>query len=176
MARKPKKEAAPAADTDLDDDIQEQTIAVARETLTGDIRDFVLDRLRHEQDKKPWHQRSEADQRDTVHSVESGVREAITKAIEILAAGGRRTIKATLDQVTVKDGVVGKLVLSRHDPLRHALFDSVGSTVLIVVADPDDFTGERAPVEIHPDQGDLERIGEAGVVHSEIGTVEKPFH
>ena len=43
------------------------TLALATETLTGDIRDFILDRLRHEQDRRPWHQRSETEQRDTVH-------------------------------------------------------------------------------------------------------------
>ena len=140
MARKPRTKIND--DTPMDeDDISAATLALATETLTGDIRDFILDRLRHEQDRRPWHQRSEAEQRDTVHRVESAVHELVTKAIELMAAGGRRTIAATLDQVTVKDGVTGKLVLSRHDPLRHRLFDSVGSRVLVVVADPEDFTG-----------------------------------
>lgn len=176
MAPKKKKDSVVPTPDGFDDEIAQQTAAVAAETLTGDLRDFVLDRLRHEQDKRPWDKRSEAEQRDTVHRVEAAVREIVAKAIEILAAGGRRTIRATLDQVTVKDGIVGKLVMMKSDPLRHQLFDSVGNAVLIVVADPEEFTGERAEVKIAPDQGDLEAVEKAGMVHSEIGTVEKPFH
>ena len=84
---------------------------------------------------------------------------------------------ATLDQVTVKDGIVGKIVMMKSDPLRHQLSDSVGSQILIVVADPDEFTGERAPAKITPDQGDLEE--RVGVVHSLSDSAEtandKPF-
>lgn len=180
MAPKKKKDSVVPTADDFDEEIEQQTAAVAEETLTGDLRDFILDRLRHEQDKRPWDKRSEAEQRDTVHRVESAVREMVGKAIEVLAAGGRRTIRATLDQVTVKDGIVGKLVMMKSDPLRHQLFDSVGNAVLIVVADPEEYTGERAAVAIAPDQGDIERIAKAGVVHSEPdateGASDKPFH
>lgn len=174
---KKQKDSVVPGPEDFDEAIEQQTQKVAMETLTGDVRDFILDRLRHEQDKRPWDKRSEAEQRDTVHRVETAVREIVTRAIEILAAGGRRTIKATLDQVTVKDGIVGKLVMMKSDPLRHRLFDSVGDSVLLVVADPEEFTGEREEVRITPDQGDLER---STVVHSQSDAAEasgdKPFH
>ena len=163
-------------DFTIDPDAASAAIDVATETLTGDIRDFILDRLRHEQSKAPWHQRAEADQRDTVHQVETAVERVIRKAVELIAAQGRRTIRATLEQVTVKDGITGKIVLSKFDEQRHALMDATGATILIVVADPDSFTGERAPVEILPDQMEL-GAGEAGVLveHSEAdGT--SPFH
>lgn len=177
MAKKPKKQ-EPEVDQLIDDEVTDLTVQVAIKTLTGDMRDFILDRLRHEQDKRAWHMRSEAEQRDTVHKVESAVHEIVTKAVEIIAAGGRRTIRATLDQVTVKDGIVGKIVMMKSDPLRHQLADSVGAQILIVVADPDEFTGERAPAKITPDQGDLEE--RVGVVHSQPdsteGNAEKPFH
>lgn len=177
MAKKPKKQET-EVDQLIDDEVTDLTVQVAIKTLTGDMRDFILDRLRHEQDKRAWHMRSEAEQRDTVHKVESAVHEIVTKAVEIIAAGGRRTIRATLDQVTVKDGIVGKIVMMKSDPLRHQLADSVGAQILIVVADPDEFTGERAPAKITPDQGDLEE--RVGVVHSQPdsteGNAEKPFH
>ncbi len=177
MAR-PKKNAdavPPPIEDDIEDDLSPQTLHLAVETLTGDIRDFMLDRLKHEQNKRPWHERSEADQRDTVHMVEVAVRDVVTKAVEIIAASGRRTIKAKLAQVVVKDGMKAQLELSRFDELRHALSDSVGKQVLIVVADPDDFTGERAPVEIKADQGDL--VKEAMAVHSATDDApEVPFH
>jgi glutamate 5-kinase len=159
-----------AADHEEPDDT---TIDIAAETLTGDMRDFMLDRLRHEQNKRPWHERSEAEQRDTVHQVESACREMARKAVEIIAAGGLRTIKATIEQVTVKDGIKATLTMSKFDENRHNLIDATGSTVLIVVADPEDFTGERAPVEIKPDNPGLPL--DVHVVHS-TEEAEAPFH
>ena len=151
-----------------------QSLAV--DTLTGDVRDFILDRLRHEQSKMAWHQRSESDQRDTVQQVEAAVREAMTKAVELIAGHGRRTIKATLDSVTVKDGIKATLIISKFDEHRLALVDSTGHTVLVVVADVDAFTGEREPVDIAPDQGDL--VEKVGAVHSaaEDNHADAPFH
>jgi hypothetical protein len=175
MARKPKNAPADTAITDdgIDEIEQAAAVSVAADTLSGDLRDFILDRLRHEQSKQPWHMRSEDDQRDTVHTVEAAVREVVTKAVTVIASAGRRTIAATLEQVTVKDGIVGKLVMSKHDALRHALFDAVGSRVLIVVADAEEFEGEKAPVDITPDQGDIERVS---VLHSTDDERETPFH
>lgn len=143
-------------------------IDLATATLTGDVRDFILDRLRYEQDKRPWHLRSEADQRDTVHRVESAVQDIVRRAVELIAAQGNRTIKATIEQVTVKDGIKAVLTMSRSDEQRHNLIDSVGFTVLIVVADPAEYVGERAPVEIKLDQPELLNA-EVGAAHAEAG-------
>lgn len=152
-------------DFTLTDTPPDDVVSIAVETLTGDMRDFILDRLRHEQSKRPWHERSEADQRDTVHQVETAVQRVVRTAVELIAAQGLRTIKATLEQVTVKDGIKATLTMSKFDEERHTLIDATGATVLVVVADPEQFTGERAPVEIKPDQPEFS----AGVpvVHSE---------
>lgn len=146
---------------------------LAAETLTGDLRDFILDRLKHEQSKQPWHQRSESDQREAVHQVESAVRHAVTEAVEIIAGHGRRTIKATIEQITIKDGYKAVLTASKHDESRHHLADAQGKTVLIVVADPDEFTGERAEVEISPDQATL--LGDGVMVQHSDDDHEAPF-
>lgn len=152
-----------------------EMITMAADTLTGDVRDFVLDRIRHEQDKRPWDQRSEAEQRDTIHRVETMARDLVVRAVELIAAEGRRTIKATLEQVTIKDGIKATVTLSKFDPQRHCLMDAQGASILIVVADADEFTGERAEVQVKPDQAEL--IGDAGVVHSAAdGAADTPFH
>lgn len=158
-----------------DDDAQrEQAIEVAAETLTGDMRDFILDRLKHEGSKRPWHERSEGDQRDVVHQVEVACEEMVRKCVEIIAAQGLRTIKATLDKITIKDGIKGEVSCSKFDEARHLLCDAQGKTVLIVVADPAEFTGEREPVQIRPDQATL--LGDGVMaVHSETDGAA-PFH
>lgn len=143
---------------------REQAVEIAADTLTGDVRDFILDRLKHEQNKRPWHERSEAEQRETVHAVEAAVQRVVRQAIELLASNGRPTIKATVEQVVIKEGIKAVLTLPRSSEQRHALADATGFTVLLVVADPANFTGEREPVAITPDQADLV---DAMVVHAQ---------
>jgi hypothetical protein len=177
MGRPKKSDSTPTTPMvrEIDDEDMQHAVELAADTLTGDIRDFILDRLRYEQDKRPWNARGEDEQRRTVQVVEEAVRKHVTAAIEIIAAGGRRTVSAVLSQVLVKDGLKGVIELSRFDDRRHQLIDSVGSRVLIVVADPTDYEGERAPVEIKPDQGDL--VAEAMAVHSTAdGTADLTFH
>ncbi len=178
MAKKPKtKDAAEAAATlEEDNDVSQLTIDVAVKTAVGDSRDHFLNMLRHEQDKRPWHMRSEAEQRDTAHKVETFFHDLFGRLIEIIAADGKKAIRATLEKATVKDGITAQIVMSKSDPLRHLLLDSTGSQILIIVADADQYGGERAPVKITPDQGDLERVE---VVHSLSDAAEaandKPF-
>ena len=166
----PAQEPIEATDTDILINVEDFAV----ETLTGDTRDFILDRLRHEQSKAPWHQRSEADQRDTVHQVEAHVQAMVKRAVELIAAQGRRSIRATLEQVTIKDGIKATVSLSKFDEQRHSLVDAQGASILIVVADPEEFQGERAPAEITPDQGKLPV--DAAVVHSAADGADAPFH
>jgi hypothetical protein len=177
---RPRKNGAETApqESHLDDAFEDAydepaTIEFAAETVTGDLRDFILDRLRHEQEKRPWHLRSESAQRDTVHEVEAAVGDAVRRVVELIASGGRPAIKAKLESVTVKDGIKAVLVLSRFDEQRHGLVDATGSAVLIVVADSAEFTGERAPAGIRPDQASL--LGDVAVVHSTPDSASSPF-
>ena len=157
MARKKNGTAAKITEIDpgqyLDHDSDFLGIApeIAAETLTGDLRDLILDTLRHEQDKRPWHLRSEVQQRETVSRVETAVHEWVRKAVELIAAGGRKTMKATIEQVVVKDGIKAVLTMSKFDELRHHLVDAQGKAVLLVVADTEELAGERAPAAINPD-------------------------
>lgn len=157
--------------------VEPDAIELAAATLTGDLRDFILDRLRHEQSKRPWHERTESEQRATVHDVDAAVRRVVQGVIETIAAGGRKTIKATLESVTVKDGIKAVLLLSKSDEERHKLIDATGDRVLIVVADADEFTGERDPVEIKPDQPEMFKGGNgAGVMAEHSESDASPFH
>ena len=55
------------------------------------------------------------------------------------------------------------LQLSRHDPMRHELIDSVGKAVVIVVADAEQFMGQRAPAKPDPKEPPLP-LGDDGNV------------
>ena len=180
MAKKPTA-AARAAQMNEDEatahrerliEAQEAAKELSASSLTAGIRDFILDRLKQEQNKRPWHERSEYDQRDTVQAVEAAVRELTQKAIEIIASGGMNTMIATLEQVTVKDGIKATLTMSKHDLQRHALIDSTGATVMIVVADVSEFERDNPPVPIKLDQGTLI---DGAVVHADVGR-DTPFN
>jgi hypothetical protein len=165
MAKKPNGSA-----TAEDGDLLGPTKAMAVKTLTGDLRDFILDRLRHEKNEQPWNKRSENEQRETVSRVEDAVRHAVTQAVELIAGQGHHVMRATLASIQVKDGLKATLEMSKHDQLRHQFMDAQGATVLVVVADINEFVGERAPVKITPDQTRLAIDPAIGVQHSEANS------
>ena len=98
---------------------------------------------------------------------------AVTLAVNIIAGHGRRTIRAVVEQVTFKDGIKAVLSASKFDENRHQLADAAGTAVLIVVADPNEFTGEKAEVEITPDQATL--LGDTIMAQHSEGEHESPF-
>ncbi len=135
------------------DDVPEETIDLAPKTLTGDIRDWLLERFK--QRKKPWQQMTEDEQRIMASEAECAAEELVRKAVRIIAANGRTALTAKLDQIVIKDGLKAVLTLSRYDEHRHELADAQGTPVQIVVADAAPFEGERAEVQIDKDQPDL---------------------
>lgn len=128
---------------------------IARETMTGDLRDCLLDFLKHEKNLLPWNMRGEAQQREVIEKVTRAVSHAVEKAVAIIAADGRSVIRGTLDKVTVKDGIKAEITMSRHDPLRHAMTDAQGNVVLMVVSNSDSYTGEKKAALPDPDQSTL---------------------
>lgn len=129
------------------------TINLASHTLTGDIRDFLLDRMKNF--KKPWVSLSEDEQRAEIISSKEAAENLVKKAVAIIASEGRKVIVGHLQQVTVKDEIKAVICIPKTDSCRHELIDSAGQAVLIVVADAEPFVGEQAPAEPMPQQGDL---------------------
>ena len=134
--------------------LREQELDLAADTLSGDLRDYFLEMLRHEKSGAPWNTRPEREQREVVDRVTSKVESIIRRAVELIAADGRKTIKAHVESVTVKEAIKATLLLPRSDEQRHELFDATGSDVLITVSDASAYIGERAPAPIVPDQAD----------------------
>ena len=138
---------------------------IARETMTGDLRDCMLDFLKHEKNPLPWNMQTEEQQRNAIEKVTAAVKHSVEKAVAIIAADGRAVIQATVDQVTVKEGIKAVLSLGKTDPLRHDLVDAQGDVVLVVVANKDAYEGERKAALPDPDQRPLldDAYGEVNV-------------
>ena len=117
-----------------------------------------MDFLKHDKNPLPWNLQPAMQQQDAIDKVTKAVSLAVEKAVGIIAADGRPTIKGLLEKVTVKDGIKAEITLSRHDTQRHSLIDSTGNTVLMVVSSKDPYEGEKKAARPDPDQPTM--IGE----------------
>ena len=124
---------------------------VARDTMVGDLRDCMLDFLRHNTSALPWNMLPEQQQRDTIEKVTKAAEVAVARAVHIIATDGRTAIVGELIKIQVKDGIQVQVNLSKHDPQRHELIDAQGKAVLLVVAGAEGYGGARAPVKVDPD-------------------------
>lgn len=125
-------------------------IELTADNLQADIVGFIVDRMR--QMECAYRYMTEDQQRDLIQDARVAARALIEEVVRTVASEERLTITAELAKV-VNDGkkIVGTLECSKADEHRHSLFDSVGSAVLIVVADPEEYMGGEMP-EPDPDQ------------------------
>lgn len=128
-------------------------LLLATETLTGDIRDFLLDRVKNL--GKPWPAMTEDEQRIQIHAAKEAADRLVRKVCSIVAAGGKKALTGTLVKVAIKDKIQTQIDFSKHDELRHNLMDAQGLTVSVVLADAEPYTGERGPADPTPNQSDL---------------------
>lgn len=148
LKKEKEKEPAPKEKT------QEEIVAdLAAKTLTGDIRDFLLERVKNL--GKPWVAMTEDEQSDQIHACRDAAESVVKKAVEILASGGKKAMIGKLIKVQVKDNIQTQINFSKEDEQRHNLYDAAGMLVSVVLADAAPYTGERAPAEPTPSQGSL---------------------
>lgn len=151
-------------------------VEIARETMLGDLMKLCIDELKAAPDV--WPKLSQEKQEDVIERIERRVGTAVRAAVEIIAAQGRIAIAATLEQVTVKDGIKAVVTLSRSDARRHELIDACGQNLLLVVADATEHMGGASQVQADPQQRELpvlesltatekEALAKAGFVLSE---------
>lgn len=122
-------------------------------TLLGDLRDALLDRLRTM--PKPWAAMSDDEQKDMIAGCESVASHLVHEAVRIIASKGFPTINGKLVKAQIKDAMQLQVDVSRHDTQRLTIIDSVGGPVLLVIPEPDMFTGEKEP----PKTSLEERVG-----------------
>lgn len=130
-------------------------LALAAETAAGDVRDHILDALRNDHDPLPWSFRTEVKQREVVDRVTRFSRGLVDKLCSMVVSQGLQAAKGKLTRLTTTSGVQMTVTVSPSDPLRHGLLDRVGGQVMIVLSPAEEMSGERAPVRIKRDQGDM---------------------
>lgn len=118
--------------------------------LTGDCRDAMLEIIRSSVD---WSKFDERRQRDINAAIGNAAHEIVTKAVAAMAAEGRETVTATIEQLVIKDGI--KIVAKT--PFDHDAISRLADAkrVLISVADAEKFDNSRGEARVDPDQPDL---------------------
>lgn len=126
---------------------------IAAESMLGDLMACLIDEFKSAPDI--WQKMPEHQQQDVIYRVQQRVQTNIKAAVEIIASANRPTIVATVESVTVKDGIKAVVTLPKSDAQRHELFDAAGSVVLLIVAGASEFYGGADQVQADPDQGAL---------------------
>jgi len=130
---------------------EKEVINFASETLTGDIRDFLVDRLRNF--PKVWAQMTEDEQENEIEAATKAADNLVSRAVKIIASEGRRTVDARLEKITISKNCELKITtnICNIEDLTPCLNDAI----LLVTSGVDEFTGERAPCKADPDEPEL---------------------
>ena len=130
---------------------EKEVINFAAETLTGDIRDFLVDRLRNF--PKVWAQMTEDEQENEIEAATKVADNLVSRAVKIIASAGRKTVDARLEKITISKNCELKITtnICNVEDLTPCLNDAI----LLVTSGVDEFTGERAPCKADPDEPEL---------------------
>lgn len=125
---------------------------ISAETMAGDIRDWLLGQLRTM--KKPWEQLSERAQKETIDAATKAAKALVADALVLVAAQDFERVSLVIGELNIKEGgIKGKFFCRATDAntlaLKHA------STGILVLAEPEDFYGERSKPKAQPDEPDL---------------------
>lgn len=126
------------------DTVSETTADFARDSLTGDIAAFLIDRLRDQQ--MVLAMMPEDKQRDVIDDAMKAAGNLVAETVSIIAADGRDTIPVQVKKV-VNDGDKIQVTIEarKSDTHRHALFDAAGCFAHLTVADVEQYEGGEAP-------------------------------
>ena len=123
------------------------------DTLLADVRAGILDWFRDQ--SMTWAMQTEQQRRGTVDDLHERAEYLVREVAKLVAADGRPVIPVRIGDVKHgKNGIECKILCARETEQRHALFDAVGDTALLVVLDTKDYL-DAEPYRVPPDQAAL---------------------
>lgn len=125
-------------------------MAMTANTIGVDLLQALVQEIKLLPD--PWPKLSQKKQDDIIERLRKRVMHKVQMATHLIASDGRICVQAELEQITVKDGIKGVIIMSKNDPNRHLIMDAQGKTVLLALADAEDHMGDIAAVKGEPDQ------------------------
>ena len=148
--------------------VKPQFVEFAREELAGKLLALCVSQL--EALKTPWNMTSEKNQQISLDKMREVVEREVRRAVMVIATERAPRLTATVESVTFKDGIKAVLTLDKHSEGRHDLADSEGTTVLIVMANPEQFTGGMEKTGAAPDQTALGLASQPEILERKDGT------
>jgi hypothetical protein len=128
---------------------------MAADTLTGDVRDVILQFIKWETAAKPWNQRSADEQQKTLNRVTNVAENLVRQAVKLIATHGMTAVPGALESVTIKDGVKAALLLSKADDAWVAAAKHQGGPITLILSSMDDFMGQREEIEIYVEENQM---------------------
>ena len=133
---------------------KENHIVLAEQTLTGDLRDFLLDWSKHNHETLPWDLRPEKDQEAFVEAASKAASEYARKAVEIIDTRGQRAVPVVIESFAIKSDVKGQIKVIDNEDI-HSMIHACGGKAYVVLSSFNNFEGARGDVKIRKDQGDI---------------------
>jgi hypothetical protein len=128
---------------------------MAADTLTGDVRDVILQFIKWETASKPWNQRSEDEQKKTLNRVNNVAENLVRQAVKLIATHGLPAVPGALESVTIKDGVKAALLLSKSDDAWVAAAKHQGGAITLILSSMEQFMGQREEIEIYVEENQM---------------------
>lgn len=145
------------AHAEIHHDMEGQEDDLQLDTLRGDIRDAMLNRIRHM--KTSWALCTEAEQAEIANGLELAAKNLVRGVVRQLTAHEFPHAVVTLGEVKIggSKGIEAKLTCQNIELNRNVLGDHVGQMVQVVMIDSEKFMGERSPADVEPDQSTMFR-------------------
>lgn len=139
-------------------------------TLSGDLRDAMLSRIR--QMKTTWPLCTEAEQSDIANGLDQAAKHFVREAVRQLTSFEWERVVVDLSEMKMKPGKALEIKAScpNIEVNRNVLGNYMGTQVLILMVDSETFLAERDKPDIQPDQADLF----AAPPPDEAGTTDQP--
>jgi hypothetical protein len=134
---------------------------LARRNLGKSLLVALVDELRAAPDV--WQKCSEAQQEAVLERLTARITHEAGRAIITLQSADLPSVKGTLESVTIKDGAKLTIKVGLLSPSLHDVIDATGATVIVVLADPEQFTASAEDVQPDADQPSLPLAGEEGI-------------
>ena len=107
----------------------------------------------------PWAITPQQMQQEVLDRLDAQVAGAVNRAVIAIATQQFVSVAASIESLTIKDGAKATISIARGTEALHAVADRVGSTVVLVFADPKEFTEGMHVIKADADQRDL--LGDA---------------
>lgn len=121
----------------------------------------VLDAMLYEVDKIPeWSAQPQHRREESRERLKVAAEKLVRAAVLCIVGESFPALPATLAGITFGDGIKATLKLSKEDPSRHELADAVGTSVIIVIGQPESYIQRMDLVKQDPQQQLFAGIGE----------------